>query len=233
MPENPTTCSQSVVNALTCRFCNGIVIKHGKSQAGKMRYRCKDCTKTMLHDYTYKACKGEINLQIIVLTKEGCGIRSTARILNVSPKTILWRIIKIARNIERPYPILKGKSYEVDELFTYLKHKDNRICIAYSLEKESKNIINFAVGRRNKTNLRKVTETLVLSESSKITTDKLNIYKELIPTAIHSTKFRGINRIERNNLTLRTHLKRLSRRTICYSKSLAVLTAVVKIYFWG
>lgn len=111
MPENSTMCSQSVGNILTCRFCNGFIIKYGKSQAGKARYRCKDCTKTMLCDYTYKACKGEINSQIIILTKEGCGIRSTARILDVSPKTVLRRIIKIARNTKRPYPILKGKTY--------------------------------------------------------------------------------------------------------------------------
>ncbi len=170
----------------------------------------------MLQDYTYKACEKEINYQIILLTKEGCGIRSTARILNVSTKTVLRRIIKIARNIERPYPILKGKTYEVDELFTYVKHKDNRICIAYSFVKDSRNIVDFVIGRRNKTNLRKITDTLFLSDALKITTDKLNIYKQIIPQEIHSTKFRGINRIERNNLTLRTHLKRLNRRTIMY-----------------
>lgn len=187
----------------------------------------------MLLDYTYKACKEEINPQIIILTKEGCGIRSTARILDVSPKTILRRIIKIARSINRPYPILRGKTYEVDEMFTYVKYKDNRICIAYSFEVGSGNIIDFVVGRRNKTNLRKVTDTLVLSDALKITTDKLPVYKKLIPSNMHSTKFRGINRIERNNLTLRTHLKRLNRKTICYSKSAIVLTAIVKIYFWG
>lgn len=118
-------------------------------------------------------------------------------------------------------------------MFTYVKHKDNRICIAYSFEIDSRNIVDFVVGRRNKTNLRKVTETLILSDALKITTDKLNIYKQIIPENIHSTMYRGINRIERNNLTLRTHLKRLNRRTICFSKSVSMLFAVMKIYFWG
>jgi insertion element IS1 protein InsB len=94
-------------------------------------------------------------------------------------------------------------------------------------------VIDIVVGRRNKTNLNKVISTLLLSDAAKITTDKLPIYKELIPAAKHSTKFRGINRIERMNLNLRTHLKRLNRKTICYSKSAAMLLAVVKIYFWG
>uniref|UniRef100_UPI0038B39A68 IS1 family transposase n=1 Tax=Flavobacterium soli TaxID=344881 RepID=UPI0038B39A68 len=43
----------------------------------------------------------------------------------------------------------------------------------------------------------------------------------------------GTNHIERNNLTLRTHLKRLNRRAICFSKSLIVLVFVLKIYFWS
>ena len=58
------------------------------------------------------------------------------------------------------------------------------------------------------------------------------IYLGLVPKELHHVKRRGINRIERMNLTLRTHLKRLNRRTIAYSKSLLVLTAILKIYFW-
>nr|WP_317192641.1 IS1 family transposase [Flavobacterium geliluteum] len=38
--------------------------------------------------------------------------------------------------------------------------------------------------------------------------------------------------MDRKNLTLRTHLKRLNRRTICFSKSLVIFMAVLKIYFW-
>ncbi|GAA0874326.1 hypothetical protein GCM10009118_07340 [Wandonia haliotis] len=118
-------------------------------------------------------------------------------------------------------------------MFTYVGHKKNRICICYSLEPKSGAIIDVVVGRRNKTTLRKVTETLVLSDAQRITTDKLNSYKDLIPTEMHSTKLRGINHIERKNLTLRTHVKRLNRRTICYSKSLLALSAIMRIYFWG
>ncbi|MBX9732877.1 MAG: IS1 family transposase [Chitinophagaceae bacterium] len=58
-------------------------------------------------------------------------------------------------------------------------------------------------------------------------------YRYLIPKEIHSTKYRGINHIEQKNLSIRTHLKRLNRRTICFSRSLVVLNAVLRIYFWG
>lgn len=144
-----------------CKSCaSAEILKNGKTRNGKQRFICKHCKKSHQECYEYKSCLVNDG-QIILLTKEGCGIRSTSRILGVSPKTVLRRIIQIARNIERPYPILKGKSYEVDELFSYVKHKDNRICIAYSFERDSRNIVDFVIGRRNKTNLRKITDTLI------------------------------------------------------------------------
>jgi insertion element IS1 protein InsB len=60
----------------------------------------------------------------------------------------------------------------------------------------------------------------------------LNIYQALVPGEIHTSNAYNINYIERNNLNLRTHLKRLSRRTICFTRSLLMLTACLKIYFW-
>jgi insertion element IS1 protein InsB len=77
-----------------------------------------------------------------------------------------------------------------------------------------------------------VVNTALHSGVMKIKTDKLNIYQSLIPPQLHISNAYNINRIERNNLNLRTHLKRLSRRTICYSKSPAMLSACLKIYFW-
>jgi insertion element IS1 protein InsB len=168
-----------------------------------------------------------------MLTKESCGIRSISRILAVSPSTVIRRIKKIGSQLVRPHPILKGKIYEVDELFTYVKNKDNRICIAYSYEPKTGFVLDISVGRRNKVNLRKVTDTLVLSGAKTIYTDGLDIYTALIPESIHKKHSRCTNHIERHNLNLQTHLKRLNRRTICYSKSLVMLLAVVKIYCWG
>lgn len=214
-----------------CHFCNNLCSKKGKSK-NTQKYRCKTCFKYQRDQYVYQSCliKDE---QIIQLTKEGCGIRSIGRILKISPTTAINRILKIASTLKRSAPVSFGQIYQVDELFTYIGNKNNRVCIVYSLNPKTREIIDLIVGRRNKTNLKRIISTLLLSDTKQITTDKLNIYKELIPIQIHSTKNRGINHIERQNLNLRTHIKRLNRRTICYSKSAAMLLAVVKIYFWS
>ncbi len=189
------------------------------------------CCHRFIESYTNQAYKLNINQNIIQLTKEGLGIRSTARILNISTTTLLKRIASIARSISRPI-ISKGKTYEVDELRTYIRHKKNYIWLVYALEKNSKTVVSFNVGKRTNKTLNRVLETLILSDAKKIFTDRLKNYRYLIDEKMHSVKRFGTNHIERKNLTLRTHLKRLNRRTICFSKSLVVFTAVLKIYFW-
>jgi insertion element IS1 protein InsB len=205
-----------VVTCMKCHYCNGRCIRKGFSK-NTPEYRCSSCLKYQREKYSNKSWQVK-DSELILLTKEGCGIRSISRILEISPTTTIRRIVKIGTSIRRQVPILFGKHYQMDELFTYVGHKNNRICIAYAIEQYTREVVDFVVRRRNKNNLRKVLNTLFLTDAKQIVTDKLNLYTELISSDIHSTKFRGINTIERKNLTLRTHLKRLNRRTICYSK---------------
>lgn len=216
----------------TCINCNGKAIKHGKSSTGKQRYSCKNCHKTFLKTYTYNACKHGTNSVITRYLKEGLGIRSIARLLEISPTTILKRILEISKSITKPY-ISFGKCYEVDEIKTFIKHKSKRYWIVYAFQRDTKQVLDFAVGKRSNATLLKVINTLLLSNVQKIYTDKFPNYKHIIPEDIHKTTVYGTNHIERMNLTLRTHLKRLNRRTICFTRSLQMLSACLKIYFWS
>jgi IS1 family transposase len=178
------------------------------------------------------ACAKSINDSIIVLLKEGCGIRSISRILKISATTVLARIVLIGNRV-RPVPVFgKGNSYEMDEMWTFIGNKSNVVWITYAMERKSKKVIGFILGSKTKENIMSLVSALILSEPKRIYTDGLNLYPGLIPKAIHRRFQYCTNRIERNNLTIRTHLKRLSRKTICFSRSLIVLNAVLKIYFW-
>ncbi|OXG07841.1 IS1 family transposase [Flavobacterium araucananum] len=216
---------------IKCSFCNGKCIKNGFQSNGNQRYKCCVCQKRQQSDYGYNAYKSNINQNIILFTKEGLGIRSTARLLKISTTTLLKRIVSIARKINQPI-ISKGKTYEVDEMCTYISNKRNFIWLVYALDKNSRTVVSFNVGKRTNKTLSRVLDTLKLSEAKKIFTDRLKNYRYLIDEKLHSVKRFGTNYIERKNLTLRTHLKRLNRRTICFSKSLVVFTAILKIYFW-
>lgn len=218
--------------AKKCNYCNGLTIKHGATKSGNQRIRCRLCKKTQVTAYKYKACNTNINSYIIKLTKEGLGIRSTARVLQISTTTLLKRLLQIANNISRPV-IQKHKTYEVDELCTYVKKKSKQAWVVYALERNTKAVISFAVGSRTSKTLHIVTQTLLHAKAKAIYTDRLRQYASLIPQEIHRRKQFGTNHIERHNLSLRTHLKRLTRRSICFSKSKAMLSAILKIYFWS
>ncbi|WP_295232024.1 IS1 family transposase [uncultured Chryseobacterium sp.] len=104
--------------------------------------------------------------------------------------------------------------------------------LTYAFQKTTKQIVSFHVGKRTNKTLSHVIKTLIHSRAKKIYTDQLRNYQFLIPKAIHSTRRFGTNSIERSNLTIRTHLKRFNRRNICFTKSILILNAVLKIYFW-
>ena len=215
-----------------CNDCNIKMIKYGRTKSDNQRYRCNSCKKTTVGRYVYRAYETSINQNIILLTKEGLGIRSTSRVLGISATTLLKRIIAIANGISHPI-ISKGKTYEVDEMRSYIKRKDRLVWIVYALDRETKRVVSFNVGSRTNKTLNVVLTTLKLAEAKKIYTDGLNHYKYLISKKVHIVKRFATNHIERQNLSLRTHLKRLNRRTICFSRSVLVLISVLEIYFWG
>jgi len=226
--ENDPSCTRCGVGCPTCK--STVIIKHGKTKTGKQRYCCKKCGKRFIKEYSYNAHKANLNDEIIVLTKEGLGIRSTARVLKISATTLLKRIITIAKGIEQPR-IVMGKSYEVDEMRVFIGKKSRLRWIVYALDRESKTVANFNVGRRTNRTLKLVIKSLELSNARKIYTDKLKNYRYLISKKLHNTQIHSTNHIERKNLSLRTHLKRLNRKTICFSRSLVVLMANLRIYF--
>jgi insertion element IS1 protein InsB len=215
-----------------CFSCHNSMIKYGSTKSGNQRYQCKKCKKTKVGHYVYTAYESHINQNIIMLTKEGLGIRSTARVLGISATTLLKRIIAIAATIVPP-TITKGKTYEVDEMRSFVRRKDKLVWIVYALERETKKVCCFHIGSRTNRTLQVVIKTLELAAAKTIFTDGLRHYRFLIARKIHCVKRFATNHIERKNLSIRTHLKRLNRRTICFSRSSMVLFCVLRIYFWG
>lgn len=217
---------------MRCRKCSKPCIKKGFQSNGKQRFYCKHCGKSQQRKYESPAFMDDTNRVIVSLLKEGVGIRGISRLTKVSPNTVMRRILKISKAISKPKPVF-GREYEMDELCTTIGNKIRIDWIAYAIERTTKQVVDFRVGSRSLKTLRGVSETLILSQAKRIFTDKLRLYKTLIPKGIHSTKLRATNHIERKNLTLRTHLKYLTRRTICFSRSVVMLVACLRIYFWS
>jgi len=142
-------------------------------------------------------------------------------------------MLKISKQVEAPYFKTLRCNFEIDEMWTYVKRKKDFTWITYAIERESKTVIDFFIGRKSTENIKSLIKKLLLLQPNKIYTDRLNIYASMIPKEIHRRFQYVTNKIERMNLTLRIHIKRLSRKTICFSKKILYLEAHLKIYFWG
>jgi len=182
--------------------------------------------------YRYRAWQGGIDRRICRLVCEGVGIRGTARVLKIGVNTVLRKIKRIADRIAKPPIRRHQQALEVDELRTYIGHKGNEYWLAYALNDRTGEVVDFVIGKRTKRTLRMLINMLLLSGVNTIRTDKLSLYRGLIPPTLHCHRAHSTNHIERKNLTIRTHLRRLSRRTICFSRSLRMLESCMKIYFW-
>jgi insertion element IS1 protein InsB len=163
---------------------------------------------------------------------ESVGIRGIARILQIGINTVMKRIGAVANRIVKPVILMDQPSFEVDELWTYVGQKENEYWLAYALDRRTRQVVDFVIGKRTKATLKGLIDNLLASGVRMIRTDKLSLYQRLIPKHRHCCGTFCINRIERKNLSIRTHIKRLSRRTICFSRKLAVLENCLRIYFW-
>lgn len=199
---------------------------------GNQKYRCKSCLKYQQAIYSSEIYSLSVNNEIIALVKEGVGIRGIGRLLSISKTTVLKRIKLIASNIKRPDRI-KGKVFEIDEMWTFCQNKKNEQWITYIFDRVNKCVVDFIVGRRNKDSLRPMISRVLQSCPTLMATDGLRVYQSLVPGNIHIVEPYQTLRIERNNLNLRIHLKRLSRKTINFTKNVSMLRSVLKIYFWS
>ena len=87
-----------VLEPIQCPVCSGVnVIKYGKSKDGKQRYLCQDqeCHgKTFIREYSDLGRLPHIKEQIIDMSLNGSGIRDIARVLKISPTTVIKEIKK-------------------------------------------------------------------------------------------------------------------------------------------
>jgi transposase-like protein len=87
-----------IIQVLHCPNCQGTaIVRHGQTRQGKQRYRCREqrCAgRTFLLEYSYAGQSAEVKPQIVDMALNASGIRDTARVLHISPNTVLAELKK-------------------------------------------------------------------------------------------------------------------------------------------
>src|SRR4030095_11675274 len=87
-----------ITQVVHCPYCQGTdIVRHGTTPEGKQRYRCRACPdhgRTFLLEYASAEHSPDVKRQIVEMALNASGIRDTARVLHVSPTTVLKELKK-------------------------------------------------------------------------------------------------------------------------------------------
>lgn len=196
--------------------------------------------------------------QIFHLLCEGNGLRAITRLVKCSTcavSELQKRYCHIIEFLNRKYITgLCIDEIEADELRTFIAKKDNIRWIYVAMDRNSRMVIHFHIGKRDTEDAKIFLVGLShkLSSVSQVATDCLKSYVSAvertpygrIEAAVSSIGLlrsaragerlgRAItNRIETHNGTIRQHISRLARRTRCFSKKEEGLRQHLTLFFF-
>ena len=133
--------------------------------------------------------------------------------------------------------ICKALPAEMDEMWSYYHDKSHQIWLWWAVDHATNTPLAFTFGTREHKNLDELLTLLEPFPIGKVYTDNHFAYQRKIPAGQLITGKKNTQKIERDHLTLRTRIKRLCRKTICFSKSEEIHKAVVgtfiNLFFFG
>ena len=107
---------------------------------------------------------------------------------------------------------------ELDEQWSFVGKKSNPRWLWYAVDHETNIVLAYVFGRRKDEVFRQLKVMLDPFGIKRYYTDDWGAYERHLETDKHEIGKANTQKIERKNLNFRTWIKRLTRRTICFSK---------------
>ena len=208
---------------LTCPRCQSAnIVKNGHKINKKQNYLCKDCNRQFIGDHAliYKGCHSGLIHKILLMLSLGTGIRDIAKIENISIKKVLSVLANSNHTITPKQE--HYDSLEVDEFWTFVGSKQNKVWLVYAYHRGTGEIVSFVWGRRNTNTAKKLRNNLLSLGVSfdAIYTDNWNSFITAFSGDNHIVGKENTAGIEGNNCRLRHRIRRAFRRTCCFSKKM-------------
>lgn len=119
---------------------------------------------------------------------------------------------------------------ELDEQWSYVGNKSNQRWLWHAVDHATNTVLAFLVfGKRKDSVFKQLKALLEPFGIQRYYTDNWGAYKRHMDTKNHEIGKKNTQKIERKNLNLRTRVKRLTRRTICFSKLESMHDTVIEV----
>ena len=107
---------------------------------------------------------------------------------------------------------------ELDEQWSFVGDKSNQRWLWCAVDHATNTVLAYVFGKRRDTVFQDLKALLAPLNTSRYYTDDWGAYERHLDAGRHGVGKRNTQKIERKNLNFRTWIKRLARRSICFSK---------------
>ena len=126
--------------------------------------------------------------------------------------------------------IRRVEEAEVDEMWAFVGKKTEQRWLWHAIDHRSGKVLAYVFGRRQDEVCVKLKALLEPFGITRYYTDYWGAYMRHLDAAAHRPGKRNTQKIERKHLTLRMEIKRLARKTICFSKSIQMHDIVIGLF---
>ena len=126
--------------------------------------------------------------------------------------------------------VRRGLSSELDEMWSYVARKSNPRWLWHAIDHHTGRVLAYVFGRRKDDVFLKLQALLAPFGITKFYTDGWGAYERHIDAEKHQVGKENTQKIESKHTNLRTRIKRLVRRTICFSKTEQMHDLVIGLF---
>jgi insertion element IS1 protein InsB len=140
------------------------------------------------------------------------------------------RLLALVNPDEVTVVIRVAEEAEVDEMWSFVGKKREPRWLWHAIDHRSGKVLAYVFGRRQDEVFLKLKALLEPFGITRYYTDYWGAYTRHLDADEHQPGKRNTQKIERKHLTLRTRIKRLVRKTICFSKSIQLHDIVIGLF---
>ena len=124
----------------------------------------------------------------------------------------------------------QGLESELDEMWSYVGKKDNPRWLWHAIDHESGQVLAYVFGTRKDEVFVQLKALLEPFGITRFYTDDWGAYSRHLDQRLHKVGKQNTQKIENKHLNLRTRIKRLARKTICFSKTVIMHDLVIGLF---
>lgn len=119
---------------------------------------------------------------------------------------------------------------EVDEMWSFVRSKEQQRWLWWAINHATGQVLAYVLAQHTDDAFLALKALLEPFGIMQFYSDGWGAYERHIEPVFHTVGKQNTQKIERKHLTLRTRIKRLARKTICFSKSIVMHDVVIGLF---